>query len=220
MIAAAVLITVTGILFGQSFLRILPLYISLMIGLLQSQVSRYAPLIGGFNSVLYALVYFYYGLYASAGYALLISGPLQIITFIRWKKKAYKHSTVFRSMTWKQRGLLTAACVSVWVVLYLILSAFGSSYRLLDNTTTLFGIVITVLTMLSFVEYTVLMIPSSLISIALYAVMIKDSPEQITYLIYSLYSFSCQCVAFVNARKLYREQQTLKAANEQKGEPS
>ena len=64
-------ITVTGIVFHQAFLRILPLYISLVISLLQSRVNRYASLLGGFNSLLYALVYVYYELYGSAVYAVL-----------------------------------------------------------------------------------------------------------------------------------------------------
>jgi len=86
--AAAILITVTGIVFGQSALRILPLYISLVIGLLQSRVSRIAPLIGGINALLYAAVYLYYGLYASALYAVLVSCPMQIATFFSWRKRA------------------------------------------------------------------------------------------------------------------------------------
>ena len=53
MAVTAVLITVTGIIFKQSFFRILPLYVSLVIGYLQTRMSRYAPLMGGINSILY-----------------------------------------------------------------------------------------------------------------------------------------------------------------------
>jgi hypothetical protein len=55
-------ITIAGFLFHQSFFRILPLYISLIIALLQSRMIRYASLIGGINSILYALVYAHYPL--------------------------------------------------------------------------------------------------------------------------------------------------------------
>ena len=44
--ASAVMITAAGIIFRQSPLRIFPLYVSLVISLMQSRVSRYAPLIG------------------------------------------------------------------------------------------------------------------------------------------------------------------------------
>ena len=33
-----------------------------------------------------------------------------------------------------------------------------------------------------------------------------DVIEQITYLIYALYCFLCQCLAFVRAKKLYSQQ--------------
>ena len=99
---------------------------------------------GGLNSILYAAVYFAYGLYGMAAYALL------------------------------------------------------------DNTVTLFGICISFLQMLVFLEYTYLMIPSGLVTLAL---SIRMLPEQIAYLIYSIYSLICVTVQLVNARKLYRLQQ-------------
>ena len=69
----AVLITVTGIKFNQSFFRILPLFISLFVANLQSRVNRYGSLLGSINSLIYAGVYVYYGLYASVLSALLVS---------------------------------------------------------------------------------------------------------------------------------------------------
>ena len=81
MAVTAILITVTGILFQQSFLRILPLYVSLVVGVLQSRANRYAALLGGINSILYTLVYLYLGLYASAGYAILFSFRLFHFSF-------------------------------------------------------------------------------------------------------------------------------------------
>ncbi|MBQ8185538.1 MAG: nicotinamide mononucleotide transporter [Clostridia bacterium] len=207
LLVTAVGITVTGILFRQSFLRILPLYISLVISLLQSRVSRYASLLGGFNSLLYAAVYVYYQLYGSAVYAVLFSCPLQLITFLKWRKNPWGKSTVFRKMTGKQRGLLAGGMLIVWCAMSAILTAVGSGYVIFDSTITLVGILNSILTMFAFIEYTALMIPSSLLNIGLYITMMAENPEQITYLIYSLYSFVCLCAAFVRARKLYREQQ-------------
>ena len=206
MAVTAVLITAAGIFYHQAFLRILPLYISLVIGYLQSRLSRYASLLGGINSLLYAYVYFHYRLFGSMAYAILISCPIQILTFLRWRKNPWKGSTVFKRMTNKQRVLLAAGFAAVWSSLYLILSLTGSSYILFDNTVTLFGILISFLTMFAYVEYTFLMLPSSLINIGLYTAMLAANPEQSTFLIYSFYSFICQCFAFVNARKLYAEQ--------------
>ncbi|MBQ8641797.1 MAG: nicotinamide mononucleotide transporter [Clostridia bacterium] len=202
----AVLITVTGILYGQSALRILPLYISLIVGALQSQASRYASLIGGCNSLLYMLVYLYLGLYASAGYALLFSCPVQIATFIRWSRNSYGSSTRFRRLTGKQRILVGAGFLVCFGVLYLVLKAAGSSYQLLDNVSSLLGILISILTMLAFIEYTWLMLPSGLLNIVLNAATMLEHPEQITYLIFSLYSLICVTKQFFRVRKLYARQ--------------
>ncbi len=201
-----ILITVTGILFRQSFFRILPLYVSLIIGFLQSRVNRLAPLMGGINSLLYALVYFNYGLYSSALYAVLISCPLQLITFIRWKQRAYGHSVLFKVMSTKVRILTVAICLSGWTALYFIMSAAGASYMLLDNTLTLFGVLVTILTMFAYIEYTYLSLVSGLVNITLYTVMSFDTPEQIPYLVFAVYSFICVTMALFRARKLYAEQ--------------
>lgn len=207
------LITVTCIPSGQSFVRIMPLYISLIISFLQSRVNRLAPLLGGINSLLYAAVYVYYQLYASALYSVLVSCPLQIVTFLHWRGRAYGSSVRFRRMTAVQRILTAAAFAVSWIVLYVTLSAIGSSYLLLDNTATLLGVFITVLTLLAFIEYTWLMLPNIVIQLALYIVMLQTQPEQLPYLIYTVYAFVCSTMAFVNARLLYREQ-----INESKGE--
>lgn len=207
-----VLLTIARIYCKQPLLRTLPLYISLVVGFLQSRVNRYAPLIGGFNSLLYAYVYYYFGLMAMAAYALFFSCPLQLITFLQWHKRAYKHSTVFRCMTTKQRIWTTTICIVCWLVTYVILKAIGSSYQLLDNTISLFGILISILTMFAFIEYTYLIIISSLISIFLHAYMMIEQPEQLTYLIFSVYSFICIVRGFFQARALYKEQQALAAS--------
>ena len=202
MLITAIAVTVTGILFDQSILRILPLYISMFISLLQSRVNRYAPLVGAFNSLLYAGVYFYYGLYASVLYAVLVSFPLQFVTFIRWNQNPYQKSTVFKKMTGKQRVVVALIAVAFWCGMLVVLKSLGSSHQILDNTVTMLGILNTVLMMLSYIEYTALMIPGNLFSIALYIAMIKESPEQITYLIYTLFSGYCVVRAFLSVSNL------------------
>ncbi|MBQ8508880.1 MAG: nicotinamide mononucleotide transporter [Clostridia bacterium] len=205
---SCVLITVTGIVFGQTLLRILPLYISLIIGLLQSRVNRFAPLLGGINSLLYAAVYLYYGLYASALYAVLVSCPLQLVTFANWSRRAYGQSVRFKRMSGKGRLHTTAAFVVCWLIMYVIMSKLGSSYMLFDNTVTLFGILITILTMFAYIEYTWLMIPSCLCSVGMYIAMLGENPEQVTYLIHAVYALICNCISFVHARQLWKEQNT------------
>ncbi len=202
----AVLITVAGIYFHQSFLRILPLYISLVIGLLQSRINRYANLIGSINSLLYGAVYIYYNLYGSAFSALLFSFPIQLFTFIRWNKNKWEHSTVLRKMSPKQRILLLIGFMGALAVLGVVLPLMGSQYVFLDSATTLLGILIYFLTMFAFVEYTFLMVINGVIGIILYITMLGDTSETATYLIYSVYSFICTVFAMFQAKKLYASQ--------------
>ena len=207
------LITATGIYFGQSFLRILPLYVSLIVMFLQTRVNRFAYLLGGLNSLLYGYVYFYYQLYASMAYAVLVSCPFQIVTFILWSKRPWGQSTVFRKLTKKQLIWVGVSFAAVWAGMQIVLNALNSSYQLLDSTVSLIGILASVMVMLSFVEHTYLSFPSGIINICLYVTMLKNSPEQITYLIFSLYSFICTTVTFIKTRKVYALQQKEKKAS-------
>ena len=203
----AILITVMGILFRQSFIRILPLYVSLFVAVLQSRANRYACLLGGLNSILYTIVYVYLGLYASAGYAILFSFPLQIITFILWSRRKEGESTRFRRLSPLCRLLVLFGFAVSSVALGFILKAAGSSHQLLDNLSSLMGILITILTMFAFVEYTWLMLPSGLLNIALNIATMQTNPEQITYVVFSVYSMICVTIQFFCVRKLYAEQQ-------------
>lgn len=200
------LITITGIRFEQSLLRMVPLYVSLVIALLQSRVNRYAPLIGSINSILYAAVYFHYHLYASAIYAIAVSCPVQLATFILWCRHPWKSSTLLKRLTSRQRIVLAAATVIVWCVACFALSGTSAKYREIDTAVTVLGIAATILTLLSYCEYTVLMIAGGSLSIILYLCMLKDTPEQITYLEFSVYSLICQIFACRQVSVLYQEQ--------------
>ncbi len=106
-----------------------------------------------------------------------------------------------------QRVIILICFAAAWVVLYYILKKAGAVSALWDNTATLLGILCTVLTMLAFVEYTYLSLVSGVVSIILYIDVISKSPEQTTYLVYSVYSLVCLTVQFINARKFYKQQQ-------------
>lgn len=203
----AVSIAVTGIVFHQSFVLILPLFVSLFIMLLQTKANRFAYLLGSGNAILYAVAYFLLGLYGSALYALCISFPLQIITFIRWSKRAYGNSTVLHRLTNKQRLLWLTGGGVVWVLLFLLLSAFGSQYLILDNTITILGIIATVFGMLALIEFQFLQLASGIVSCVLYATMLKDDPAQITYLVYTVYSLVCYVLSLRYMHSLYQKQQ-------------
>lgn len=206
MFCTAVLITVTAVYFNQKFLMILPLYVSLIIGMLQSKVNRYSCLLGSANSIIYGIVYFYYNLYASALSAVLFSCPIQLITFIRWNKHKRGNSTKLNKLTLKQKLFLVAGYVVLLVLMWILLPLIGSEYVFLDSASNILGIFIYFLTMFAFIEYTFCMIINGILTIILYVTMIPQSPDISTHLIFAVYSFICICFAFFEARKLYKSQ--------------
>lgn len=208
MICTGVLITATAIYNKQNFLQIMPLYVSLIIAMLQSRVNRFASLMGSINSLFYGAVYFYFNLYGSALSAVFFSCPIQLLTFIRWNKNKWENSTVMRKLTAKQRILLSVGFAAVLVAMWIILPLLGSEYVFLDSVTTLLGIVIYFMTMFAYVEYTVLMLINGVIGIVLYITMVGDNSEIATHLIFSIYSLICITFAFFEARKLYKKQQS------------
>ena len=201
-------IVTTAILTKQPFLTMLPLCISLIVMALSAEASRMSFLIGGLNSILYAVVYWTLGLYGIAAQAMLVSFPFQIVTFFLWKRRAYKHSVTFKRLSTKGwllvGGLFAAASAGVIIVLL----AKNSPYAILDGITSLLGTLATLLTMLAYSEYTYVNLLNGAISIALNAQLAFNDPSQSTHFIYAIYAFYCIVLGFFNVRKLYREQQT------------
>ena len=206
MLVTAIGITVTGIVFKQSPFRILPLYISLLVALLQSRMIRLAYLIGGLNSILYGVVFIHYHVYGSAASALLFSFPVQIVTYILWSRNPWGNTTVFRKMSWKVRGLVAALFAASVAGMQIVLRLSGGNHVTLDSFSSLLGILTTVLVMFAVIEYAPLMVVSGLLSLSLYCSMIAESPEMSTYLVFQLYSLTCSTVAFFRIRKVYHEQ--------------
>ena len=206
MAVTGVLITVSGIYYKQSFLRILPLYNSLIIAMLQSRVNRYSNLFGSINSLLYAAVYFYYGLLASAFQAILFSFPMQLITFIRWNKNKWEKSTVLRKLSWKQRIILSVCYAATLFIMCKVLPLFGAKNVFLDSATNILGVFILFMTMFAFVEYTFCMIVNGIIGIILYIPMLSETPDILPFLIFSVYSFICIVFAYFEAQRLYKKQ--------------
>lgn len=203
----AILITVTGIQFNQSFFRILPLFISLFVANLQSRVNRYGSLLGSINSLIYAGVYVYYGLYASVLSALLVSFPIQLLTFIRWNKNKWEKSTVLRRMKPLHLALTLSGFAVLLVLMWFVLPKLGAQYVFLDSTVTVLGTLTSFLTMFAFVEYAFFMVVNCFLNLILYIQMVPDSPDTVTYLVFGVYSFICSVIGAVSVVKIYKEQQ-------------
>ena len=61
---AAIAITAAAIKVRQNPLTVLPLYVSLTVGMLSAGANRYANVIGAANCILYTVVNIYFHLYA------------------------------------------------------------------------------------------------------------------------------------------------------------
>lgn len=201
-------VTISSILVKQSFLRVFPLYVSVFIMLLMSNVNRYAYLLGGINAISYGFIYLYYNIPGSAISAFLISFPLQIISFIRWSKTSWKSTTILKKMTGKVKILNAILLVLGWAIYYAVIRYLGSASSLLDSMASLLGMYITVLQVFKYSEYTYLMIPSILLTIGLYISLIANGViEQVPFLVYSCYSLLCVIRSVYKARSIMKEQE-------------
>jgi nicotinamide mononucleotide transporter PnuC len=207
LILTMVLVTISSVLVRQSIIRVFPLYVSMAISLLLSKVNRYAYLLGGINAISYGFIALYYRIPGSAISAFLVSSPLQLISFVRWSKTKWKNTTVLKEMTPKARMLNGLLLVVGWILYYLLIRILGSASSLIDSVASLLGIYITILQLLKYSEYTVLMIPSGLLSSALYiSLMVQGSMEQLPFLIYSFFSLACTIRSVRQAKIILKAQ--------------
>lgn len=215
MAVTAIGITVTGVLFRQAAIRMIPLYVSLIISLMHTRAIRYAHLMGCINVIWYGFVNLYYGLIASAMFCFFFSCPVQLATFLNWQKHRYGASTTFKKLRTGWRFGIAVAFLAAWVCLAAVLRALGSAHQILDNTATLSGILVSLLVMLSFIEHAPLRVVDSLLNIALMlGVVLGGQPEQIPYVIYNTYALICVTIGAVRTLALYKEQQAALAKGE------
>lgn len=209
-VITGIAILAAGIIFKQEFFLMIPLFVSLFVMAFQSDANRIGPLIGAVNSLIYTAAYVYMGVYASAASAALFSFPIQLCTFFRWKKNAYKKTAVFRKMTNKQRALFILSVLILWAVLAGVFVHLEYEYAVLDSISFLFGFIIPILTMLAYIEYTYLWIVQAVLGLFLNVQMVVNDYKETTYLIYGVYALYCVVCAFINVRKFYKEQQISK----------
>ena len=196
--------------------KVLPLFISIIVMLLQTEANRYAFLLGSINSIFYAIVYTSFTLYTSAISALCLSFPIQMLTFFRWNKRKYKLSTVFKKLSWKMRVAGLLAGVTCVFLLNFVMGKLGSEYMLLDNVSNTVGIFNYVLTYFSYIEYPYINIVGSLIGSTTYIKMLSDDITILPYLISNCYNLLCIVKTAISVGRLYREQQGLGCAMPEK----
>lgn len=202
----AAAITAAAVVTGCPVYRVVPLYVSLFVMYLQTKASRFSFLLGGCNAAYYAAVYAFLELYGMALYSVLVASPIQIVTYIRWKKRAYKHSALLKRLSWKQRIMAVVAFAAVWGLLYVVLSGLGSGYLVLDNTVSVIGAASNMASLLYLIEFPYVQCLSLALNIVLYVDMVQTDPMQWTFLIYTTYALICALISAVYMQKLYNWQ--------------
>ena len=206
-IVTGIAILVAGIVCKQHFLLMVPLFVSLFVMSFQSEANRIGSLIGAINALIYTATYTYMGVYVSAASSLLMSFPLQLMTFFNWKKHAYKKTVVFKRMSNKMRVIFTVAVLGLWAAAAAILYGLSYEYAIFDSILFLLGLIVSILTMLAYIEYTYLWILQAVIGLFLNVQMVSNDFSQLTYLIYGIYALYCVVLAYKNVHSFYKEQQ-------------
>ena len=208
-VITGIIILITGIVTHQQPLLMVPLFISLFVMGFQSEANRIGVLIGSVNSLVYTGAYIYMGVYASAASALLFSFPIQLMTFFRWKKKAYKKTVVFKKMSTKARILFAAGVVALWSVTAYIFTLKDYQYAIWDSYLFIMGFIVPILTMLAYIEYTYLWIVNCIIGLFLNVQMFLVDYTTANYFIYGVYALCSVIGAYISVQRFYKEQQNI-----------
>jgi nicotinamide riboside transporter PnuC len=100
--------------------------------------------------------------------------------------------------------------ILAFCLIYVIMTLAGSDYAILDNASFVMSLACNLLCVFAYTEYSILLLISGTVNIALNIQVMAQDPAHITYLISSVYNFYCMIFIFINLRKLYKEQQALK----------
>jgi nicotinamide mononucleotide transporter len=196
-----ILVATLSIWLKVDFFSALPLMVSAAVMFMQTRVSRYAFLVGGANSIIYSISYFFMQLYGQASSALFFSFPLQMLTFFNWKRSTRKGKTEIKRLSPKGRLMLFGIMAAAWLVLYALFSLFDSPWLVLDNTVTVIGVVTTVLCLLRYSEYSVLQIVTSCVNLGMFIAMTRTDPTRAVWMVHSAYCIICATVTFAKTRK-------------------
>lgn len=207
---AAVLIVYFAIEKEQSFFKTLPTLVTLGVQLMMCRANRFGFLVGGMNALLYGLGYLSEGLYFTSVNCILISAPVQFVSFINWsKKQTGTNHTELRIMPLRIWIISLAVALAGWAITALLLAPFFKDARMPGFDTFLFawGLVYSILAALRYVESQYLSAFGGLISIIMWSIICAAQPSNLNYLIINCYSEFMVIKTAINWTKQYRQDQ-------------
>ena len=207
MAATGIIILVCAIVFKQMFIKVLPLFFSLLIMLLNSRANRIGFILGAINSCIYIIGYLMEGVYGTVA-STVFGIVIMLISYFRWKNNAYGKATVFRRFSTRGRVLLTLILCVAWATTSFVLSLMGGTAIVIDGLTMVLGFATNILTIVAYVEAPFLNIISGLCQFALWVqiVFINGNYAATTYLVYNVYCTYMIIRTFYRWIKLYKEQ--------------
>ncbi len=204
---SAVAILVCAFVFGQKWYKVLPTLNTLVILLLSARVDRRSFLLGGLNAAFYGIGYFSEGLYFSVINCLLVSMPLQLFSFFHWKKHADGKSAKLRTLGWRGEIVVVSLTALGCLCCHWFLLPFfaGEQQAALDIFLFVIGLVITVLSMLRYVEAPYYNLISSVANLVMWVLICMGDIADLNYLIMAAYSLFRVLQSVVNWTKQYQK---------------
>lgn len=200
-----------------AIIKTLPTLITLVVQVLLVSANRNAFLLGGCNAALYGISYILQGLHFSAISALLISSPIQIISFFTWKKNSSGKEVKFKRMSPPVLALTLGLILAGWAGCYFGLSRFfEGSYPALDTLTFSIGTVVTFIVAMRYIESQYMNTVSCLIVLVMYIMMSIKDPSNMSYIVISLYNL----VKIIQAAVSWTGQYIAQTKNEKNNESS
>ena len=190
LILIAIMIITFSIINKQSFIKTLPTLITLIVQILLVKADRKAFLLGGINSVFYAVAYALDGIYFSAIYAFLISTPMQIYAFFNWKQNSVENRAKLRVLG---KAKLAATIIFIllgWMGVFFGLSQFfkDATLPLIDTLTFTLGIVCTFLTTFRYVDTQYISLINCILGLIMWIIITVENPASFNYVIISVYN--------------------------------
>lgn len=176
-----------GIWFKQSWIRTLPCLVTLVVLLLSAHANRWGYLLGGLNSIFYAIGYIQLRVYGQAALALLVSLPIQLFTVFYWSRNKTGKKVSMKRLNAKSGSFVAGGTVLVWLVGWLVFSLLKDFNPPLSSLTFVVGLLASLLAMLAFVESCFVNLLNYLVSTAMNILLVIDSLSNMTYLIIGVY---------------------------------
>ena len=210
MAMTGICILICAIVFQQMFIKVLPLFFSLLIMLLNSRANRIGFILRAINSCIYIVGYLMEGVYGTVA-STVFGIVIMLITYFRWKGNAYGKATVFRRFSVRGRLLLVLILCVAWATTSFILWKMGGTATVMDGLTMVLGFAVNMLNIVAYVEAPFLNIISGLCQTALWVqiVFVNGNYAATTYLVYMIYCTYMIARTFYRWISLYKEQQYL-----------